>query len=462
MMHSVSDASEGRARLARPSLCVAFLSLLVFLTTAAPASALMAPILEETDPASPGSSLTPSVIGDISTVDTAAIGFGLRGLGPVTRAESPDNTVKLYTAAGCTGAVVGEGTVAELKDEGVQVSTLLPIDQVTTFYANQTDSLMITSDCSAKGLAYRQVTTAPDAPSFDSVNPASPANDNFPQLIGTVDPEAIVTIYAGASCSGSVVASGGGTEFGDAGIQVSVPDNSETTFSAKQRLAGIPSDCSAGTIAYREVTPPPDPGGGGSGGGSSGGGAVATLVPTAPPPPPRLRTVPGGFASDNTPLVTGTAPGASTVRVYADPKCGGYPVATASLAGFLAGLEVRVLDNDVTVFSATASNGKVSPCSEPVVYIEDSLAPRTRITMGPAAKTAKRKAIFRFMDTTGNAPGTRFLCRIDGRKWKQCASPLRLRNLKPKRYTVQVKAADPAGNVETKGAKRSFKVVPRP
>ncbi|HEX6667197.1 MAG TPA: hypothetical protein VF081_11440 [Solirubrobacterales bacterium] len=426
------------------------------LSTAASAqAALLAPILTDTTPASPNASFLPRVEGEIEedVIKAAPLGIGLRA------APEPNNTVKLYVAAGCAGPVVGEGTAAQLEAEGVQVTTPVAADAVTTFFATQGNGGG-TSPCSTHGLPYRQVTTSPSAPLLESVSPASPADDNFPLLFGTADPEADVLIYASADCSGPVVGGGFGDELSSGGIQVHVSDNTETTFSAEAELAGLVSDCSPDPIVYREVTPPPDPGGGGSGGG--GGGAVAPFVPAAPPPPPRLRTVPGGFASDSTPLVTGSAIGASTVRIYADPECKGNPVATASLAQFLAGVEVRVLDNDVTVFSATASNGKTSPCSEPVVYVEDSLAPHTRITMGPASKTAKRKAIFRFMDATGNLPGTTFKCRVDGRGWKRCTSPLRLRNLKPKRHTVEVKATDAAGNAEVKGAKRRFKVIQHP
>ncbi len=81
--------------------------------------------------------------------------------------------------------------------------------------------------------------------------------------------------------------------------------------------------------------------------------------------------------------------------------------------------------------------------------------------MGPAAKTAKRKAVIRFTDTTGTSPGTVFLCKVDKKKWSQCSSPLKLKKLKPKRHVIRVKAADPAGNVEIKGAKRAFKVIRR-
>ena len=49
--------------------------------------------------------------------------------------------------------------------------------------------------------------------------------------------------------------------------------------------------------------------------------------------------------------------------------------------------------------SSTASRSAPAaprPCSSPPYYVEDSLTPQTRITMGPASKTRKRKAIFRF------------------------------------------------------------------
>jgi hypothetical protein len=234
-------------------------------------------------------------------------------------------------------------------------------------------------------------------------------------------------------------------------------------------LDEVPSACSSAPLVYREETPNPnpnpnpDPGpgpgsGGGAGGGSTGGGST----PTTPPPAPRLRMLPSRWANDNAPLVAGAAPEASSVRIYASANCDSTPVAKGSPAELAAGIPMQVVDNAVVVFSAISMAGeKASKCSDPVLFIEDSLTPRTRITMGPAAKTAKRKAMIRFTDTTGSAPGTIFLCKVDNKKWKQCSSPLRLKKLKLRKYTVRVKASDPAGNVELKGAKRSFRVVRR-
>jgi hypothetical protein len=453
--------------MARPLLfvCAAMLFLLGTATSARalPAQPLPALILSGTNPASPGASLTPRIQGKVEDVGTKSfpMRLGLRAAGPASRAPEPGNTVRLYTQADCLGTVAGEGTVEDLKGTGVPLAAPVQTGSTTTYYALQSNGLE-ESECSADGVTYRHVSGPPGDPVLEAVLPASPANDNYPNLVGSTDPEATVSVYADPSCGGSAVGAGSGAQFASGGIEVAVADNSETSFSAKATIGGFVSGCSPAPLVYREVTPPADPGGG-SGGAGPGGGEVSPGTPVVPPPRPRLRTVPGGYANDNTPLVVGSAPGAQAVRVYADPRCGGPAVAKASPGELSAGLPIRVVDNDVTVFSAVSvAGGKDSACSDPVVYVEDSLAPLTRITMGPAAKTAKRKAIFRFMDTTGDAPGTTFLCRIDRRKWARCASPLRLRNLRPKRYVVQVKAIDPAGNVESKGAKRGFKVIPRP
>lgn len=392
--------------------------------------------------------------------DTKVVTFG-SSLRPVTAGEDPNNTVRIYTAADCTGPIAAQGTVATLKGEGILVSSPVTADSATLFYATQTDGLEV-SACS-QGLRYRQVSSPPAAPVFTAVSPASPANENFPRLIGGADPDATISIYTTSLCTGTPVATGSGTEFSGEGIQVGVADNTETAFVAKATMAGFESGCS-GPVSYAEVTPlqpPTDPNPGG--GGSSGGGGVDPGTPVKPPQPPRLRTDPGGSANNNLPRVAGSAAAGTGVRVFASPDCSGSVIAKGSAADLAAGFQVRVVDNAAIVFSAVAiGGGAPSKCSDPVVYVEDSLTPRTRITMGPASKTAKKKAVIRFTDTTGNSPGTTFLCKVDKKKWKACSSPLRLKKLKLRKYTVRVKASDPAGNVEAKGAKRTFRVISRP
>jgi hypothetical protein len=277
-------------------------------------------------------------------------------------------------------------------------------------------------------------------------------------MITAAEGDPVIELYEGVGCPGEPVAEGTPAELDGDGIEVTVLPESTTLFSARQTDESGSSGCS-NAIQYKHVkelppTEEPPPGGGNPGGG--GGGEK--------PSPPRLRTIPGGWANDNTPLVTGSAPGADNVRIYADPECKGQPVAKGSVAQFSAGFKVTVVDNDVTIFSAVSvAGGEVSNCSAPILYVEDSMTPRTRITMGPAAKTAKRTAIFRFVDSTGDhLPGTVFRCKVDKRKWKKCVSPLKLKGLTRKPHTLRVKATDAAGNAERTGAKRRFKVIRRP
>jgi hypothetical protein len=280
----------------------------------------------------------------------------------------------------------------------------------------------------------------------------------------TSHPEYEIEIFAEPDCKGLPIETGTAETLEGSGIQATVIEDSVTTFTAKQidpGESGDPSGCS-NPLSYWEGDPPAgeEPAGGGPGSPSEsskpspGGNADSSR-----PDPPHLRMIPSGRSNNDMPLVAGSAPGAATVKVFANPSCDGSPVVRGSAVEFATGLQVRVADNATTSFSAASVAGGESTCSSPVSYIEDSTAPRTRITMGPGVKTRKRKAVFRFTDTTEDPPGTAFFCKVDRGKWKQCSSPLRLGHLRFARYTVRVRAVDVAGNAETAGAKRRFKVI---
>lgn len=327
-----------------------------------------------------------------------------------------------------------------------------------------------------------------DPPVVTGTSPASPNTDLFPLVHGNSTgviissipgvrtsavafapgDEAAINLFKNKTCEGAPAATGTASQFDTSGIQLGVDPETTTYISAERIDPGeIPSGCSKNALAYQHVKelpppkeepptqPPDDP--------PAQPPAVGPGVDTgAPPSPPRLHTIPGGFANDNTPLLTGSAPGAAAVRIFTDPECDGSPVAKGSVGEFEDGLEVRVVDNALVAFYGVSvgPGGASSRCSSPVYYFEDSLTPHTRITMGPASKTRKRKAVFRFTDTTGDAPGTTFFCKFDRGKWKRCKSPLNLRGLHLRRHVLRVKATDPAGNAETKPATRRFKVVP--
>jgi hypothetical protein len=337
----------------------------------------------------------------------------------------------------------------------------------------------------------------PPKPALTETNPASskeaPAKSLEPFLIGkgepgaetqvvhrpallaggpgtffTQHPEYKIEIFAETACQGPVVATGTAEELEDTGIAAPAGADAVTEFSARQVDPGAPSEpskCSLGR-KYWEGNPPPEseePEGG------PGGGGPSPPSPESPqagsggserPVPPRLRAVPAGRANDNTPLITGSASNVDSVKLYANSSCSGPALVNVSPGEFAAGVPLRVADNSVTDFTGVAvNNGKQSFCSPPATYIEDSTAPRTRITMGPGAKTRRHKAVFRFADTSGDPAGTSFLCKVDKRKWKPCHSPFKLRHLGFRSYVLRVRGTDAIGNAETKPAKRSFKVV---
>jgi hypothetical protein len=448
-----ASAVEGRANTARPSLrLLPLLFTVAALLTAPPAQAapLAGPVLRGTDPPSPGASLEPRLQGETQGEVVKAVIHArtesISGGGPFTAAgATEDDPIVVYAedpTCEVPAKIVAESRLGVLEGEGIPVT--VGEDSTTTFYATESNEEG-PSECSL-GLTYRQVTTPPAAPTFSGVSPASSADDNFPHLTGSADPEATVSIYTNSTCEPPALASGTGAAFAAPGIQVTVPDNSESNFYARASLAGYLSGCSASPIFYKEVTPPPTEGG------SSGSGT--------PPSPPHLRMLPGGRANDNTPQVTGSAPGAGTVKVFGNSGCGGAPVVTGSESDFASGLTVQVADNTVNTFTAVSvAGGSASVCSAPVTYVEDSSPPHTRITMGPGVKTRHRKAVFRFTDTTDDPPGTTFLCKVDRSRWKQCSSPFKLRHLRFRRHVLRVRAIDVAGNAEAKGVKRRFKVI---
>lgn len=421
------------------------------------------PVLTGTTPASPGTLTTLRILGREDGVGTSVASRAFRPVG--TAAVNEESPVSVFTDPACEpGSLTATGTLGELETVGIEV-TVAP-NSVTVFHARLTDMAQpgTPSACSA-GIAYRHVAGPPPTPDVTGVSPASPADDNAPRVGGSAEADATVAIYADAACAGPVLATGSGAAFSSAGIAVPVPDNSTTTFYATAAWAGMSSGCSSSSVTYREVTVPSGgPPGAEPPPGSPGGAVPGTPVPIpGRPAPPELHTEPGGRANDASPLVAGSAPGAIRVAVFASESCDGAVVASGSPAELRAGLEVAVVPNSTTAFSgvAIAADGDRSRCTpDPVFYVEDSLAPLTRITFGPGSKTRKRSPVFRFADLVGgDAPGTVFLCKVDRRAWQPCQSPLRLKRLRPRRHMVRIRGIDAAGNQETGAAKRRFTVV---
>jgi hypothetical protein len=222
------------------------------------------------------------------------------------------------------------------------------------------------------------------------------------------------------------------------------------------------------------------------------------------PEPPLLQgTSPGSPGPATDPKILGQAEPGSLIKIYPNSGCFGEPVATGTAEELVApGIGVTVGKGATGTFWATAeADGFTSLCSNPVAYTQQDtvtppptggeeglppgdgpgpgsgggagagdkdpvkmhdgvpyVKPLTRITFGPAAKTRRRRPVFRFTDATGQ-PGTRFRCKVDRGRWAKCGSPFRLKRLGPGRHVFRVKAVNAVGTWEERPVSRSFKVV---
>lgn len=107
---------------------------------------------------------------------------------------------------------------------------------------------------SLEGLAIDNI--APSKPILPDPVPGSGSNDNHPRIKGSAEAGSTVTIFKGGpGCPGSPVATGTAAQLAGAGIELTVPDNSITFFTATATdAARNKSTCSAMT-SYLEDSP---------------------------------------------------------------------------------------------------------------------------------------------------------------------------------------------------------------
>jgi hypothetical protein len=198
-----------------------------------------------------------------------------------------------------------------------------------------------------------QASHTPSPPVFTETDPPSPANNNNPVIFGFVGIDelgTIVELFDNPSCTGLSRGSGPANDFesGMSGIQVSVPDDSTTTFYGRaSHPPGTPSSCSTSSITYVEVSTPP-------------------------PPPMFTGTEPPSGTDWNTVMIKGTATPSSEILLYTDPGCTGYAGAGSTGPSGSFSVFASVPDNSTTTFYAKAMlAGFESTCSSSsITYVE--------------------------------------------------------------------------------------------
>jgi hypothetical protein len=100
--------------------------------------------------------------------------------------------------------------------------------------------------------AFKAGQLIPPAPSLDSTTPSSPADNNTPRIVGSAVAGTTVALFTNATCSGTPVTTDSAAALASPGIQVSVADNTTTSFHATATDGlGNASACSS-AISYTE------------------------------------------------------------------------------------------------------------------------------------------------------------------------------------------------------------------
>lgn len=336
------------------------------------------------------------------------------------------STVSLYTSADCSGPAAATGPAATFANPGLEVT--VADNTTTTFRARTTDALGNVSPCSLASVTYVEDSTAPVLPSNLSTTLSSPANANVVKVAGTAEAGSTVRVYTTADCSGTAAASGAAATFAQPGLEVTVADDSTTTFRATAAdAAGNVSACSA-PVTYVEDSAPP---------------VTADDVPVAAQPGPLAVTLSaadaGGSGVLRTHYATGADPAVSTASAVYDPAA--KPV----LRG---GERIRYFSVDragnTEAIRTSAAVRVMLPPSEPIAQPLAAAPPPTApvespaapvITARPASSAASAEAVFRF---TGVDEAT-FHCSLDGGDFAPCASPKSYAAPKPGEHVFRVR-----------------------
>jgi len=88
--------------------------------------------------------------------------------------------------------------------------------------------------------------------------------------------------------------------------------------------------------------------------------------------------------------------------------------------------------------------------------ITDIDPPETTITKRPANKTDKKTVEYKI---SSDERGSTFQCKLDKQPWRRCSSPKKVKHLAQGKHKFEVRATDPAGNIDPTPTVDRFKVV---
>ncbi|MGH2924958.1 MAG: hypothetical protein ACRDK1_03205, partial [Solirubrobacterales bacterium] len=174
--------------------------------------------------------------------------------GPENGGYTKDPTPTFKFTSSEAGSTFLCSTGGALKDCSSPYTLAHLSDGIHVFYVRAIDAAGNTS--SLAGRYFTVDTTPPATPKITATNPASPANNNSPKVLGTSGTGTTVRIFKTAGCTGTPAATGSAAQFKSPGLTVTVPDNSTTALRAKATdPAGNASKCTTAAVSYVEHSP---------------------------------------------------------------------------------------------------------------------------------------------------------------------------------------------------------------
>ena len=175
-------------------------------------------------------------------------------------------------------------------------------------------------------------------------------------------------------------------------------------------------------------------------------------VVEATPPNTNIASGPPAFTKNDTPTFAFSSTEANAsfqcrIGSSAWAACTS-PRKMAALSNGYYNFYVRAIDKANNVDATPASRG----------FTVDTVAPKTRVTMGPSGKTTDRTPTIKFRSSDA---GSKFKCKLDHSKFTTCDSPKTYKKLHRGKHTFSVQATDRAGNADSSPARRTFKIVRR-
>jgi len=268
---------------------------------------------------------------------------------------------------------------------------------------------------------FRVDTVAPLAPELTAPSEGALLAQSSPEVTGTAEPGATITIFV----DGVEVGTTSADEDGEWSFTLPAQDDGDHVITASA------TDAAGNTGPEAEIS--------------------ITIDTQAPAAPVLATPVDGSSTGVAQVAVSGTAEPGATVTVTIDGQPVGTVIADADGNWTLQAGPLADGPHTVTATATDPAGNTSLPASAAVTV--DTTAPETTITSGPAAHDTTGHAQFTF---TSNDPTATFQCSLDAAAWTPCTTPLTFSSLLDGEHVLSVRAVDPVGHVDATPATWSW------